>query len=43
MYENKNAKVRTIKILLNTCISASIERKGETYKRHRILKDKTYK
>ena len=37
--ENKNSKVYTIKILLDSGASASIERKGAQYKRHRILTD----
>ena len=35
--ENKNSKVRTIKILLDSGVSASIIRKDVLYKRHKIL------
>ena len=38
--ENKNSKVRTIKILLDSDASASTVRKEVLYKRHKILKDK---
>ena len=38
--ENRNSKVCTIKILLDSGASASIVRKDVLYKRHKILKDK---
>ena len=38
--ENKNSKVRTIKILLDSSASASIKRKDILCERHKILKDK---
>ena len=38
--ENKNFKVRTIKILLDSGLSASFGRKDVLYQRHKILKDK---
>ena len=39
MDENKNSKVRTIKILLDSGASASIVCKDVLYERHRIHKD----
>ena len=39
MDKNKNSKVGTIKILLNSGASASIVCKDILYGRHRILKD----
>jgi len=41
--ENKNSKVRTIKILLDSGASASIVRKDVLHVRHKILKDKKNK
>ena len=38
--ENKNSKVRAIKILLDSGTSASIVRKEVLHERHKILKDK---
>ena len=38
--ENKNSKVHSIKILLDSGASASIIRKDVMCKRHKILKDK---
>ena len=38
--ENKNSKVRTIKILLDSGASASIVRKDVLFERLKILKDK---
>ena len=38
--ENRNSKVHTIKILLDSGPSASIARKDVLYKRHKILEDK---
>ena len=43
MDKNKNSKVRTIKILLDSGSSASITRKDVLYERHKILKDKKNK
>ena len=43
MDEDKNYKVRTIKILLDSDTSASIFRKDVLHKIHRILKDKRNK
>ena len=43
MDENKNSKVRTIKILLDSGASASIVRKDVLHVRHKILKDKKNK
>ena len=43
MDENKNSKVRTIKIILDSGASASIVRKDVFYECHRILKDKKNK
>ena len=40
MDENKNSKVRTIKILLDGGARASIVRKDVFYKRHKIFKGK---
>ena len=37
--ENRNSKVRTIKILLDSVTIVSIVRKDVLYERHRILKD----
>ena len=41
--KNKNSKVRTIKILLDSGASASIVRKDVLHVRHKILKDKKNK
>ena len=41
--ENKNSKVCTIKILLDSGASASIVRKDILHERHKILKDKKNK
>ena len=41
--ENKNSKVPTIKILLNSGAGVSIVRKDILYERHKILKDKKNK
>ena len=41
--ENKNSKVRTIKILLDSGACASIVCKDVLYERHKILKDKKNK
>ena len=41
--ENKNSKVCTIKILLDSGASASTVRRDVLYKRHKILKDKKNK
>ena len=41
--ENRNFKVPTIKILLNSSVSSSIVRKDVWYKRHKILKNKKIK
>ena len=41
--DNKNSKVHTIKILLDSGASASIVRKDVLYERHRIHKDKKNK
>ena len=38
--ENRNSKVRTIKILLDSSANASIVRKDALYERHKILNDK---
>ena len=38
--ENKNSKVRTIKVLLDSGASASTVHKDVLYGRHKILKDK---
>ena len=43
MDENKNSKVCTVKILLDSGASASIVRNDVLYERHKILKDKTNK
>ena len=41
--ENKNSKVLTIKILVDSGASASIVQKDVLYKRHKIFKDKKNK
>ena len=41
--ENKNSKVRSIKILLDSGAGASIVRKDELHECHQILKDKKNK
>ena len=41
--ENKNSKVRTIKILLDSGANASIVRKDVLHMHHKILKDKINK
>ena len=43
MNKNKNSKVCTIKILLDSHASASIVNKDVLYKRHKILRDKRNK
>ena len=43
IHENKNSKVHTIKILLDSGAIASIIRKDVLYKCHKILKDKKNK
>ena len=43
MDENKNSELRTIKILLDSSVSASIVCKGAFNKRHKILDEKKNK
>ena len=43
MDENKNSKVGTIKLLLDSGASSSIVSKDLLYERHRFLKDKMNK
>ena len=43
LIENKNSKVRTIKILLDSGTSTLIVRKDVLYERHKLLEDKKNK